>query len=179
MTARLPYLGFPVSFVHCQSIKARFPPVTSDLDLQSWQDEPSYPTSGSEVISSESCWLYIQTHSNSISTTKITCIYFRQIPGEKAALQDMNLLTNGRPKISHPVYQVNVTIIRYIHSYHHHLPNNWTGANFFITGCSFLSFYQLKISRRTNEIPDISSISRISRKLQTIWNSRCSYYSPT
>jgi len=36
------------------------------------------------------------------------------------------------PEISDPVYQVNVIIIRNIHNHHHHLPNNWTGAKFFI-----------------------------------------------
>ena len=39
------------------------------------------------------------------------------------------------PEISDPRYQVNVTIIRNIHNHHHYLPNNWTGAKIFVTGC--------------------------------------------
>jgi len=29
------------------------------------------------------------------------------------------------------LYHVNVTIIRNIHNHHHHLSDNWTGANFY------------------------------------------------
>jgi len=51
-------------------------------------------------------------------------------------------------EINDSVYQVNVTIIRNTHS-HHHLPNNWTGSNFY-DWMSLLSFHQLRISKRTN-----------------------------
>jgi len=38
-----------------------------------------------------------------------------------------------------------------IHNHHHHLSNNWTGANFY--DWMPLLFHQLRISRRTNSIP--------------------------
>jgi len=55
------------------------------------------------------------------------------------------------PENSDPVYQINVTIIRNIHNHHHHLSNNWTGANF-SDWMPLMSFHQLRISRRTNLI---------------------------
>ena len=37
------------------------------------------------------------------------------------------------PEISDPVYQVNVIATTNIHKHYHHLSNNWTAANIFIT----------------------------------------------